>query len=379
VRPAFVTALLALAIGLTAALVDAEPLWVAAATLLAIAVGCAAWVGFGARGVRITRTLGSRRVMEDEPVTVILEVRAGRLGLPPARVADPLMPDPVALRAGTGRGRIGRVRIEVRFGRRGRRLLALPRVVVADPLGLATREVTARPSPRSDEILVLPRIEPVVAAPGGGDATRIARHGLPLGGAEVELDGIRPLRDGTPASRIFWPAVARGADPQERFLVAASESRPVVVLDPRGAASDDALDASVRAAASLARALARSGGCSVLLPGDRRPVELGETLAGWAHLHARLALIGATHGPALVSLAQRRGPIVFVSARMRARMPQALGPAHGATRILVVPGVLADRRPMFAVAGCSGYELGRRASGGAGGGSARQPAQRSPA
>ena len=379
---AFATALLALAIGLTAALVDAEPLWVAAATLLAIAGGCAAWVGLGARGVRITRTLGARRVMEDEPVTIVLDVRAGRLGLPPSRIADPLVLDPVAVRAGTG-GR--RVRIEVRFARRGRRVLALPRVVIADPLGLATREVSARPSPRSDEILVLPRIEPVVAAPGGGDATRIARHGLPVGGAEVELDGIRPLRDGTPASRIYWPAVARGADPQERFLVAASESRPVVVLDPRGAANDDALDAAVRAAASLARALAQRGGCSVLLPGDRRPVELGETLTGWAHLHARLALVGATHGPALVSLAQRRGPIVFVSARMRTRMPQALGPAHGATRILVVPGVLADRRAMFAVAGCSGYELGRRTDGSrARAGRGRigrtpQAAQRSPA
>ena len=116
------------------------------------------------------------------------------------------------------------------------------------------------------------------------------------------------------------------------------------MLDPRGAASDEALDAAVRAAASLARALAQAGGCSVLLPGDRRPVELGETLAGWPHIHARLALIGA--GAAARrwrSLAQRRGPIVFVSARMRARLPQALGPAHGATRILVVPGALADR------------------------------------
>lgn len=360
-RRAFVTAVLALAFGATAAMVDAEPLWVPAAMLLAIAAGSAAWVWLGARGVRVTRTLGARRVMEDEPLAVVLEVTAGRLGLPPSRIADPLLAAPVVLRAGTGGGR---VRIEVRFGRRGRRLLALPRVLVADPLGLATREVSARPSRASDEILVLPRIEPVVAAPAGGDATRIARHGLPVGGAEIELDGIRPLRDGTPAARIFWPAVARGADPQERFLVAASESRPVVVLDPRGAADDEALDAAVRAAASLARALARAGGCSVLLPGDRRPVELGDSLVGWPHMHARLALLGAGHGPALVSLAQRRGPIVFVSARMRARLPQALGPAHGATRILVVPGTLADRRAMFAVAGCHGYALSGRIAGG---------------
>ncbi len=353
-RRAFATAMLALAFGLAAALLDAEPLWVPAATLALIAGGSAAWVWFGARGVRITRTLGARRVMEDEPVTIVLDVRAGRLGLPPSRIADPLLPAPVALRGGTAGGR---VRIEVRFGRRGRRVLVLPRVLVADPLGLATREVSARPSPLGDDILVLPRIEPVIAAPGGGDASRLARRGIPAAGAEVELDGIRPLRDGTPAARIFWPAVARGADPQERFLSSASQSRPAVVLDPRGAASGAALDAAVRAAASLARAFAQAGGCCVLLPGDRRPVELGETLAGWPHIHARLALIGAASGPSLACLAQRHGPIIFVSARMRARVPQALGPAHGATRVVVVPGVLPDRHPLFAVAGCSGYEL----------------------
>jgi len=361
-RRALATATLAFAFGLAAALVDAEPLWVPAATLGLLAAGSAAWVCLGARGVRVTRSLGVRRVMEDEPVTILVEVRAGRIGLPPSQIADPLMPDPVALRGGT---RGGRVRIEARFARRGRRVLSPPRVVVSDPLGLATREVSARPSPLADELLVLPRIEPVVAAPGGGDATRITRRGMPALGIEIELDGIRPLREGTPAARMYWPAIARGAEPQERFLAAASESRPVLVLDPRGAATEEALDAAVRATASLARALAQAGGCSVLLPGDRRPVELGETLAGWAHMHARLAVIGSGSGPALASLAQRRGPVVFVSARMRAAMPAALGPAHGATRIVVVPGTLAERRPMFAVAGCNGYTLSRpRGSGG---------------
>ena len=380
-RRAFATAVLALAFGLTAALVDAEPLWVPAAMLLAIAAGSAAWVWFGARGVRITRTLGADRVVEDEPLAVVLEVRAGRLGLPPSRIVDPLMPAPVALPAGTAGGRIGRVRIAVRFGRRGRRVLALPRVLVTDPLGLAAGEATSRPSSASDEILVLPRIEPVVAAGGsaGGDAARLVRpvrRGLPAGAGEGELDGVRPLREGTPASRIFWPAVARGGHPQERVLVPGDERRPVVVLDPRGAASDEALDAAVRATASLARALAAGGGCGVLLPGDRRPVELGERLAGWPQIHARLALVGtdgAGGGPALVSLAQRRGPIIFVSARMRARMPQALGAVHGATRIIVVPGALAERRPLFAVAGCSGYELSRRGRSGGGRGGARTP------
>jgi uncharacterized protein (DUF58 family) len=356
-RRARVTGLLAFAFALAAALFDTEPLWVPAATLALLAAGSATWVGIGARGVRVTRTLGARRVMEDEPLSIQLDVSAGRLGLPPSTVADPLLRGPVALRTGA---RSGRVRIEVRFGRRGRRVLALPRVLVADPLGLATREVCARASARDDELLVLPRIEPVVAAPGGGEATRVARRGRLAIGAETEFDGIRPLRDGTPASRIFWPAVARGADAQERYLASASESRPLVVLDPRGGAGVDELDAAVRAAASLARALALAGGCSVLLPGDRRPTDLGETLAGWAQLHARLALIGPAVGPSLSSVAARHGPIVFVSARMRARLPQALGPAHGAERVLVLSGVLPGRHAAFAVAGCSGYVLSGR-------------------
>jgi uncharacterized protein (DUF58 family) len=354
VRRARATGLLALAFGLAAALFDTEPLWVPAAALALLAGGSAAWVGLGARGVRVTRTLGARRVMEEEPVRISLDVRAGRLGLPPSSVADPLLPAPVALRTGT---RGGHVHIEARFGRRGRRVLALPRLLVADPLGLATRAVAARPSASDDELLVLPRIEPIVAAAGGGEATRVARRGRLAAGAETELDGIRPLRDGTPASRIFWPAVARGADAQERFLTTASESRPLVVLDPHGGAGEEDLDAAVRAAASLVRALAGAGGCSVLLPGDRRPTDLGDTLAGWSHLHARLALIGPTVGPSLASVAARRGPVVFVSARMRSRLPQALGPAHGAQRVLVVPGPLPSRHAAFAVAGCSGYVL----------------------
>jgi uncharacterized protein (DUF58 family) len=359
-RRARATGLLAIAFGLAAALFDTEPLWVPATTLALLAAGSAAWVGLGARGLRLTRTLGARRVMEDEPVTITLDVTAGRLGLPPSVVADDLLPAPVALRTGA---QGGSVRIEARFGRRGRRVLALPRVLVGDPLGLATREVSARPSPADDELLVLPRLEPLVAAAGGGEATRVARRGRLAVGAETELDGIRPLRDGTPASRIFWPAVARGADAQERFLATASESRPLIVLDPRTPNSEEDLDAAVRAAASLARALAVAGGCSVLLPGDRRPSDLGETLAGWAQLHARLALVGSAVGPSLSSVAQRRGPVVFVSARMRARMPQALGPAHGAQRVLVVPGTLSSRHPRFTVAGCNGYVLSGPAAG----------------
>jgi uncharacterized protein (DUF58 family) len=362
VRPALATGLLALALAATAALFDAEQLWVPAVALGALAAGTSAWIVLGARGVSVRRTLGARRVMEDEPLAIVLEVGAGRLPLPPARLVDPLLPAPAPLNTGA---RGGRVRIEARFARRGRRRLALPRVVVGDPFGLVTREVAGSPSAGHDEILVLPRIEPIVPAARGGEAARIARRGRPTAGAEIELDGIRPLRDGTPAARIFWPAVARGAEPQERLLTAGGESQPLVVLDPRGAADADHLDAAVRATASLARALATAGGCGVLLPGDRRPTELGETLAGWAHLHARLALIGSAGAPALAGVSQRRGAIVFISAQLRARLPAALSAAHGGPRVLVVPGALPARQAAFAVAACNGYVVGGRADGAA--------------
>jgi uncharacterized protein (DUF58 family) len=357
VRPALATGLLAIVLTVAAALFDAEPLWVPGIALGLLAAGCATWVSLAARGVTVRRTLGAQRVVEDQPVSILLEVHAGTWALPTARVCDPLLSAPAALPANR---RHAQVRIDARFARRGRRPLQAARVLVSDPLGLATREIQARPSPRDDEILVLPRIEALTSTTGGGEAPRIARRARQLVGAEVELDGIRPLRDGTPASRIYWQALARGADPQERFLRADGESQPLVVLDPRGGAGIDELDAAVRAAASLAHALARDGGCGVLLPGDRRPTELSDTRSGWAGVHARLALVGDGAGPSMASIAARRGAIVFVSARMRSALPSALGTGHGAVRVLVVPGTIAGRHAAFAVAGCSGYVVGGR-------------------
>src|SRR3954447_9434340 len=116
--PALATALLALAFGAAAALFDAEQLWVPAGVLGVLPAATRTWIALGARGVQVQRTLAARRVMEDEPVGILLEIRAGRLALPPARLVDPLLAAPVALPPG---GRGGRVRIDARFGRRGRR------------------------------------------------------------------------------------------------------------------------------------------------------------------------------------------------------------------------------------------------------------------
>lgn len=356
-RPAATTAGLGLGLLLAAGLFDAEPLYVPGIAFVLLAAGCAAWVALAARGVRVTRIVGARRVQEDEPVRIEIAVRAAGLVPPSCVVDDPLMPAPVSVSARRGAARLA---LDVRFARRGRRPLAPPRVVIRDPLGLARRTVAAR---GDDELLVLPRIVPVTAPDGmagGRPAARrlAARRGRPSVAAEIDLDGLRPYREGAPASRIFWPALARGGDLMERRLRAESDTRPLVVLDPRGPGSDEDLDAAVRAAASLAVHLAHAGGCALLLPGERRPAALDATLAGWPRLHASLALVAPGARPALAGVAARRGPVLYVAARTLTRPPRALLHAPGGGRILVVPGTLPGRRPVFAVAGCTGYELG---------------------
>jgi uncharacterized protein (DUF58 family) len=353
-RGALSTGLLGAALILTSALFDAEPLYVPGIAFVVLAAIVSAWVVSGARGVSIVRVVGARRALEDEPVPIDITVRSGRLTLPTGVIEDPLLGAPAPLAVGR---RITRLRINARFARRGRKLLAAPRVVVRDPFGLAMRPASGRA--QDAELLVLPRIEPVVAIPPGGDGAGIAGAGRARQhiAAEVDLDGLRQLRPGTPASRIFWPSLARGAGMMERRLQAESDTRPLVLLDPRGAARDEDLDAAVRAAASLTVHLAKSGGCALLLPGDRRPVIIEPTLGGWPHAHARLALVEGAARPSLAALAGRRGPVLYVAARRVHRSPRVLATAPGGGRILVVPGELAGRRPSFAVAGCHGYEL----------------------
>jgi uncharacterized protein (DUF58 family) len=362
VRPAAVTALLGLVLTLVAATFDAEPLYVPGIAMLLLAGLTTLWVAIAARGVRVKRTVGARRTIEEQPVHVDLVVSSGRVPLPSGLIEDELLPGPALM--GGGR-QSTEVRINARFARRGRKILPPPRIVVSDPFGLATQTVYADDPA---EVLVLPRLEPVVAPPGDGDGSGVtARRGRPSIAAEVDLDGLRPYRPGAAASRIYWQGLARGGDLMERRLRADGDTRPLVVLDPRRPLREEDLDAAVRAAASLCVHLARTGGCALLLPGDRRPTALEPTLTGWPHLHVRLALVDDRNGPNVAGLATRRGPLLYVCALAPARPPRALQHAIGGGRYLIVPGGegisdrpverRAGRRVVFAVAGCTGYEL----------------------
>jgi uncharacterized protein (DUF58 family) len=353
-------ALFGLALCLTGATFDTASLYVPGVGLIAIAAGTAAWVGLAASGASIERRAGPHTVTEEEAYPLRIEVCAGALPPPGGELIEPLLGWPVPIAGRWSR----RVRINVRFQRRGRRVLEPGRLVIRDPLRLISREIVGS---RRDEVLVLPRVEPVTAPGGGGAGARggigidpgVMGRRLDASIAELEIDGLRPYREGTSASRIHWPTVARRGEMLERRLVAELDSAPLIVLDSSGAEDEESLDKAVRAAASLCVYLGHEGGCAILLPGQRRPVEIGHDLAGWASAHARLALVEAGPPPPASSLGPRGGAVIWVTAAAGAGAPRALERMPAGARVVVSPIPLARGRVLFEVAGCTGCLIER--------------------
>jgi uncharacterized protein (DUF58 family) len=357
---AIATAALGLTLCLSAATFDAPSLYVPGVALTVIAVGACAWVRLSAHDARVVRAPGPHTVVEDEPWPLRLELRMGLLPPPGGELEEPLLGWPVPVGGRWSR----RVRINVRFSRRGRRTLEPARLIVRDPLHLDRVEVAGT---GGEELLVLPRVEPVQPVEGGGagaagtgGAEQLA-HGrrLDAATAELEIDGLRPYREGAPASRIHWPAVARSGEMLERRLVAELDSAPLVILDAAAPASEEALDAAVRAAGSLCVHLARAGGCAVLLPGERRPTELGPELGAWPSVHVRLALVEAGAAPPAVARGPRGGAVLWVTAAAFRRPPKTLDRITAAARWLVTPSPMPGYRTAFTVAGCAGQPLDR--------------------
>ena len=270
------------------------------------------------------------------------------------------------------RARAARARSTRGSRRRGRRRARRRRGRRARPARPRRRASCAATRARRGARAAARRAGPRSASAAATGATARARRGRPAMAAEVELDGVREHRPGTPASRIYWPALARGAGLMERRLRARGRRHAAHrARRARRREREEDLDAAVRAVASLAVALAREGGgVGVLLPGDRRPTVLDESLGGWPHLHARLALLSSRAAARRCNtLASRVGPGPL---RRRARAGRARR-ARSSTRppparMLVVPGTIAGRRPAFTVAGCTGYDLEPRADARAGGG-----------
>jgi uncharacterized protein (DUF58 family) len=361
---------------LIALLFDASPLFVPAVALTLIGLVAPTWVWFSARGAQARRHLQAERVVEEQLLSTTIEIRRSPLGLPGAEVVDPFTGSRLRLggRRSPFRGRrVAYVRVMARFPRRGLQLLAPPSLTSSDPLDLARVERVSDVPPQ--RLLVLPRTEPVRWLTSGG-----GRHfELPDGQSQaeafaaVDVDGLRPYRTGTPASRIYWPAVARGAGLLERRLRADGDTRPLVVLDPRGAGPPELLDAAVRAAASLTLELARSGGCGLLLGGEQRVTAIDRELTTWPAAYARLALIEGgplARAPVLGYSGGRLGAMIYVAMRAPDRLAALLSSSGQGPVVLVIPQQsLADGRPSgvrgpmyatFEVSGCRGFMLGAR-------------------
>ena len=209
---------------------------------------------------------------------------------------------------------------------------------------------------------MLPRIEPVTA-PGRRGGRRLARR--PRHRARTVRTASRrvarrardrrpaALSGGLPASRIHWPTVARRGEMLERRLVAELDSAPLVILDSSAPASQEALDSAVRAAASLCVWLGHDGGCAILLPGDRRPIEIGHDLGAWPAVHVRLALVEEGARP-------RRGGAR--SARGCRDLGHGRGPARHAQGARAAARRLALRGQPVAAAGRARVLRGRRAA-----------------
>jgi uncharacterized protein (DUF58 family) len=342
------------------------PLFVLGVGLLLVGAAAPAWTWLSGSGASASRYLSTGRVVEGQPLEATLELRGGLLGLPTGEISDPLARERVRI----PRGRRARIKVVARFERRGLRTLLPPAVVVRDPLEL-TRAVLVSGQPEQ-ELLVLPRTEPVRSAGRGGVRTigTLGRSSDML--AAVELDGLREYRPGTPASRIHWPALAKGAGLLERKLRVAGDTLPLVVFDARGpdpgGVDGDDLDAAVRAAASLTLELARARGCRLLLPGERRAFEISPDLIAWPSAHARLAVLEGgpgTRAPSPGAIQGALGPLFYVTAAPLERPPATLRRGYEQPVVLVVPARLASSNlgsTVFTVAECVGVRVAGRAS-----------------
>ena len=223
--------------------------------------------------------------------------------------STPLLPAPAPL--ATGRRDDARAH-HVRFARRGARGARAAARRRARPVRAADADRAAAGAAPA-ELLVLPRIEPVLApatASGERQRDRTARPAVDRRRGRARRPARAP-RPGTPASRIFWPSLARGGDADGAPPARRQRHAPARRARParRGARRGRGRGRARRRVAGPSTSPAR-GGCALLLPGDRRPVAARRRrCAGWAHA-PRAPRAGRRRAAAVArrGLASRRGP-----------------------------------------------------------------------
>ncbi len=286
---------------LAAALLGSVALFAFALGLLTTVAVCLLATLVGFRRLAVERAVDQVEVVEGRPIALRFWVR-GLTALPAhAEILDE-------------RGRWRRLDDDstrrCTIERPGAHLFGPSTVRVRDDLGLFASRGRGAGEPAV--VLVLP--EPASAG------AQLNPHGADPGG-DPEPDGLQPYMRGTPAARIHWPSVARAGEWQERRVVTAPRGMPLVVVDLSGAPAEEAIDWTLRAAAGQIQALARLGGCRVLLPGERHPIVVENVAEGWPSMHRRLAgLRGSvggvavpTSGPAAIHIWAAQAPALVLA------------------------------------------------------------------
>jgi uncharacterized protein (DUF58 family) len=268
---------------LAAAALGSLALFGIALALIALYVGIVVALRLAERRLTVARTIDRGDVEEGRPVTVHFEV--GGLRALPVRV-EVLGPGGRWHALEHGAGSVPYV-----IDRPGAHVLGPSPLLLRDDLGLFSRLTYGG---RPESLLVLPAPAP---PPG-----RLVAGGAMVA-SDPEPDGLRPYTPGTPMSRVHWASAARGGDLHERHFTSGRDHLPLVVVDTVGADGPE-LDWVARSAAGLVLALARAGGCRVLLPGDRVPTTLDD-IGGWPAVHRRLAALEPGTAAALTALGDR--------------------------------------------------------------------------
>ncbi len=141
--------------------------------------------------------------------------------------------------------------------RRGVLTVGPLQIELTDPFGIAR---TRTPAASSAELTVFPRVDAVSPVPHttGDDPHAGADHPNALGRSGEDFYALRRYVVGDDLRRVHWPSTARHDDLMVRQDEVPWQSRATILLDTRmQASSDEALELSISAAASLVQACAQ--------------------------------------------------------------------------------------------------------------------------
>ena len=261
-----------------------------------------------------------------------VEARAGRLPLPPGWIDEPLLPEPIRF----GGRRRARVRIEATFGRRGRRMLPPPALVLRDPLGLAQRTITAG---EPDEVLVS-RGSPVPPPPAGRTPDAHARALADRGRRDRDRRPAPALRGRPRRASTGRPRAWRRPDGAQ--AISEADARPLDRARPARAATRRARRGGARR--RLARRALR--GAQGLRPAATRrtaPARPSTRPAAWPPATpASRSTTSTGAGAARRAEPARPGGVRRCPDHRPLRLAERA--ARPAVSLLVIPGELPNRR-----------------------------------